>query len=283
MLKRLTFLPAAAFAVSLALPTVSSAEPSADTVVARVNDQEITLGHVIIAFASLPQQYQQVPPEQLYPAIINQLIQQSALEQEHEGDLPRHVALSLENERRSLLAGEKIENIMRDAVSDADIQAEYDSRYSDGVGGTEYNASHILVETQEEAAAIREEVIGGADFAKTAEEKSTGPSGPNGGSLGWFGEGAMVPEFEAAVVALEAGDVSEPVQTQFGWHVIKLNETRQADAPPLEEVQVEIATELRQKAVEKRIEELTNAANVERPEVEGFDPQMITDLEMIRN
>lgn len=283
MLKGLTILPALALVGALALPQAAVAAPDADTVVARVDGTDITLGHMIIAYATLPQQYKQVPPAQLYPAILDQLIQQVALQHAFEGEVPKHVALSLENEERSLIAAAEIENVMASAASESDLRAAYDEKYADGFGGDEFNASHILVATEEEATALKTALTGGADFAEMAKEKSTGPSGPNGGELGWFGLGAMVPEFEAAVVGMQPGDVSDPVQTQFGWHVIKLNEARKAEAPSFEEAQGELANELRQKAVEERILELTAAAEVERPEIEGLDASVLLNLDMVQN
>ena len=205
MPKGLTFLPSLALAAFLSLPVAVSAAPDADTVVARVNDQELTLGHMIIARATLPQQYQQLPAEVLYNAILDQLIQQSALEQSRTTGVPRHIELSLENERRSLLAAEVIEQIMGGAAGESDVQTAYDAKYADGFGADEYQAAHILVETEDEAKAIKVALDGGADFAATAKEKSTGPSGPGGGDLGWFGTGSMVPEFETAVVSLQPG------------------------------------------------------------------------------
>ena len=283
MLKGRNFLSALTISAAMAMPLAAFAEPDAETVVARVNGQDITIGHMIIARATLPQQYQQLPANVLYNAILDQLIQQSALEQAQTGEMPRHIKLSLENERRALIAAEEVERVMANAIQEGDVQAAYDAQYADGFGGDEFNASHILVASQEEADTIKADLDGGADFAETAKEKSTGPSGPNGGSLGWFGLGAMVPEFETAVVALEAGQVSEPVQTQFGWHVIKLNEKRKAAAPAFEEVQGTIARELREKAVENRVEELVSNADVERLEVEGLDPAILGDLGLVRN
>lgn len=281
MPKGLTFLPALVLAATLALPAMAQ-EPDADTVVARVNGQEIKLGHVMIARASLPQQYQQLPPEVLYDAIIEQLIQQSALQQAFGDEEPNTVKLSLENERRSLLAAEEIEKIMAGAATDDALRAAYDAKYGEGYDAQEYNAAHILVETEEEAKALKAELDGGADFAALAKEKSTGPSGPNGGDLGWFGNGMMVPEFEAAVMGLEPGQVSDPVQTQFGWHVVKLNETRTMEAPDFETVREELAGELRQKAVTARVDALVAAAEVERPEVDGLEPAMIQNLDLLR-
>ena len=154
MPKGLTFLSAFAVSAMLAMQ-LTAAEPDADTVVARVNGEEITLGHMIVARANLPEQYQQLPPEVLYNAILDQLIQQNTLKQSNTDAVPQFVELSLENERRALLAANVIERIMSDSVSEAGVRAAYAEKYADGFGGDEYNASHILVETEEEALAIK--------------------------------------------------------------------------------------------------------------------------------
>lgn len=278
MLKRLTL----SITLTLAGAVAAAAEPDADTVVARVNGTEITLGHMIIAHAILPQQYRELPPNVLYNAILDQLIRQTVLMQSHSGHDPRHVRLSLENERRSLLAAEEVEAVMQKAATPEEVRAFYDEKYADGFGGDEFNAAHILVDTEEEAIAIRAEIEAGADFAETAKKKSTGPSGPNGGALGWFGVGRMVPEFEAAVTTMEAGQVSDPVKTKFGWHLIKLNERRKSDAPAFEEIEGQLLQEMRQKAVENRIESLVRDAQVERPDIEGLNPEALRDLNLVR-
>jgi len=283
MRKGLTFVMALALTGALALPTQAQDTPSPETVVATVNGQDITLGHMIIAFTTLPAQYQQLPPDLLFGGILDQLIRQSALAQSFEGEPSLAARLSVENEERSLMAGEAVEAVMANAVDDAAIQALYNERYANGVGGEEYNASHILLETEEDALAAIAEIEGGAEFEDVARESSTGPSGPGGGSLGWFGPGQMVPDFEAAVIALEPGTISAPVQTQFGWHVILLNETRIQNAPPLEEVRAEISQELRQSAVEAHIEELVDAADIATPDVSTIDPATISNLDLLRN
>ncbi|UTS82311.1 peptidylprolyl isomerase [Phaeobacter piscinae] len=283
MRKGLTYLSGLALAAALTLPMSATAEPHANTVVATVNGEEITIGHMIIARATLPQQYQQLPDDVLYDAILDQLIQQTSLKQELNGEVPKYVALSLENEARSLLAADVIEKVMENAASDEDLRSAYDEKYTDGTGGDEFNASHILVETEEDAAEIRAELDAGADFATLARERSTGPSGPNGGELGWFGKGRMVPEFEEAVLVMGAGDVSAPVQTQFGWHVIKLNDRRTSAAPTFDEVREELAAQMRQDAVEERVLSLTTAATIERPEIEDLDPSILKNLDLVRN
>ena len=278
MQKPLTFLAPLAFLAAFSLPAAAQDATPADpsTVVATVGDTEITVGHMIVAWASLPEQYQGLPDDVLFQGILDQLVQQTALQQQFSGDLPSRISLQLENEQRSLVAGEAINGIMESPLAEADVLAAYAEEYSNSEQSTEFNASHILVETEEEALAIVEELKEGADFATVAREKSTGPSGPNGGQLGWFG--AMVPEFEAAVVAMEPGAVSAPVKTQFGWHVITLNETRVQEAPKLEDVRAELEMQIRQIRAQAKIEEVTAAAQVDRSGAEGIAPSVIKQV-----
>lgn len=282
MPKGFTFLPSLALAAVMALPLAAEPQLDADTVVARVNGDEITLGHLILARAALPPQYQQVEDAALYDAILEQLIQQNLLRQSLEGGTPKHIQLTLENEERSLLAAQVIDTLTGEALSEGALQAAYDTKYADFTGGDEFDASHILVESKDEAKALKVELDEGADFAEMAKEKSTGPSGPNGGALGWFGPGQMVPPFEAAVVALEPGQVSEPVQTQFGWHLIILNDKRKAEAPELDAVRQELSAEIQRDVIGARVVELTEAAQIERPEIEGLKPEILRQLDLVQ-
>ncbi|WP_170361177.1 peptidylprolyl isomerase [Ruegeria arenilitoris] len=281
MPKGLTFLPSLALAAMMALPVAAETEPSADTVVARVNGDEITLGHVIATAAGLPPQYQQLEDEVLYQFIVEQLIQQQLLSQEQD-ELTRLNALMLTNEERSLKAVQTVNQITDAQVTDDAIQAAYDAQFADFQGEDEFNASHILVATEDEAKEIKAQLDDGADFAELAKEKSTGPSGPNGGALGWFGKGQMVPEFEQAVIGLEKGQVSDPVQTQFGWHVVVLNDKRKSEAPEFAAVRDELAQSVRQEAIQAKIDELTQAGSVERPEVEGLTPDVVRKLDLVQ-
>lgn len=281
MLKGFTFLPAMALVALMVQPVAAESEPGADTVVARVNGDEITLGHMILARATLPQQYQQLPDQVLYDAILDQLVQQSLLKQE-QANVPMQVELALENEKRSLLAAETINELMIAATTEEAVQAAYDAKYADGFGGDEFNASHILVATEVEAKAIKESLDGGADFAATAKEKSTGPSGPSGGELGWFGAGAMVPEFEQAVMSLDKGQISDPVKTQFGWHIVILNDKRKSEAPQLDQVREELSVQIQQDAVDNHVAELTKKADIERPVIDGLSPEMLRQIELVQ-
>ena len=121
----------------------------------------------------------------------------------------------------------------------------------------------------------------GSDFAEVAKTSSTGPSGPSGGALGWFTAGQMVPEFQDAVEGMEAGEVAGPVQTQFGWHLIKLNETRIAETPTLDEVRDQIRSELEAQAIEDHVTALTEAAEIERPDISGVDPSVLQQLDLL--
>lgn len=284
MQKHLNFVAGSLLAALVATSAIAQDDtdaPTAATVVATVNGQDITLGHIIAARATLPDEYQSIPAETLYQGILDQLIQQTALSQSFTSDLPPRVTLLLENEERSLRAGEAIEEQLAGTVTDEDIQSAYDAQYGSIDPQEEFNASHILVETEEIAQAIKEKIDGGADFGATAREESTGPSGPNGGNLGWFGTGMMVPEFEAAVIALSPGEVSDPVQTQFGWHVIILNETRKAAIPALDDVRDQITADLRSAEIARIIEESTASAEILVPEGLELDPALSAQTELL--
>jgi peptidyl-prolyl cis-trans isomerase C len=283
MTNLITKMSAGAFALMLALPVQAQDTLTADSVVATVNGTEITLGHMLMVRASLPDQYQQLPDDVLWDGIMDQIVQQTVLSQQDSGEETRRIKLALENERRALLAAQVIEGIVGDAITDEAVQAMYDETYLQGEQSEEYNASHILVETEEEAAAIVAELNGGADFAEVARAKSTGPSGPNGGQLGWFGAGMMVPEFQTAVEELEVGAISGPVQTQFGWHVIILNEKRTKEAPALEAVRGEIENQLSQQAVTQKIDELTDAATVTRTAKEEVDTSVLSNIGLLED
>jgi peptidyl-prolyl cis-trans isomerase C len=285
MLIRTSIFSAMALAAGLlgTAPAVAQDAPDPETVVATVDGTDITLGHMIALRSSLPQQYAQLPPDVLFTGILEQLVQQTLLMQDFEGDLSQQGELIIENERRAVIAGEVISNVMGGDLDAEAVQAAYEAKYGDADDETEYNAAHILVETEDEAKALIEDLEGGADFATLAKENSVGPSAANGGDLGWFGAGTMVETFFNAVTELEAGEVSEPVQTDFGWHVIKLNETRMKDQPSIDEVRAELEEELRQAAFETYVQSLEAEAEVERPDTSGIDPSAINDMTLLED
>ncbi len=279
MLKHVTFLGATA--VAAALSTGAAAQDvTAETVVATVGDTEITMGEIIIARTQLPPQYAQFPADVLFDGLVDQLIQQQLLADEA-GETSARIEYTLNNERRALMAADVITDIAENSVTDADVQAAYDARFENAEEVQEFNAAHLLVETQEEADAAKARIDDGAAFADVARDVSTGPTGPNGGNLGWFGAGAMVPEFEQAVTALEVGGVTEPFETQFGWHVATLLDTRIQPRPTVEDLRPQIAQELQEAAITARLEELAAAQTVTKPEPGEFDPGLIDAIELL--
>ncbi len=262
-------------------PAAAESKPAtADTVVATVDGIDITVGNMIVLRSRLPEQYQKLPDDVLFKGILEQLIQQTALAESVPEPLSKKDEIAIENDRRAYLAGSAVDAVAGAAVTDEALQKAYDAKYASAEPAKEYNASHILVATEDEAKAIKAELDQGGDFAKLAEEKSSDGSAASGGSLGWFGSGMMVKPFEDAVVALEPGKVSDPIQTQFGWHIIKLNETRMSAAPALDTVRDELAADIQQKAVEAKIADLTASAKIERSS-DGIDPAVLHDQALL--
>ena len=261
---------ASAALLCAALPLAALAEAH-DTVIATVNGTDITGADLRAAAAALPQQYQALPPEQLLEGLVEQLVRQQAVI-DADGEETPEIAAQVDALRRNLVAQAAVEAHLADAVSEEEIETAYAALVEGFEPRPEFRASHILVETEEEAQALVAELEGGADFAEAARSRSMDPgSGARGGDLGWFGEGRMVPEFEAAVKALEPGATSAPVQSQFGWHVIRLEETRESSPPAIEEVRGSIEETLRAGAVQSYVDGVLAEAEVTRTPVGEID------------
>ena len=256
------------------------AAPTADRVIATVDGTEITLGHMIVLRDALPAQYQSLPDDVLFQGILDQLIQQTLLSKAVEPEMGKRDVLALENARRAYLADGAVARALAQAVTPQAMQALYEMRFANAIPGTEFNAAHIIVATQAEAAEIRTQLDAGADFAEMARTKSTDGAAANGGDLGWFGPGMMVKEFEDAVVAMKPGEIAGPLQTQFGWHLVKLNDTRPTAALTFETVRPELEAELQQQAVDTRVAELTAAATITRDDA-GIDPTILRDAALL--
>lgn len=269
-------------ACSVAVPALAQDDaPTADTVVATVNGTDITLGELIILREKLPAQYQALPDDMLFKGLIDQAIQQTALEQSVADSKSKRDEIWMRTDQRSYLAGKALQAVVQAAVTDAALQAAYDEKYTNAPAAKEYSAQHILVDSEEKAKELKGQIDGGADFAELAKSNSTDTgSAVNGGDLGWFGVGMMVKPFEDAVIAAAPGTVVGPVQTDFGWHLIKLNEVRDATKPTIDEVREELAAELEQKAVEAHVTELTGKAEITRPG-EGLDPALLRDATLL--
>jgi peptidyl-prolyl cis-trans isomerase C len=173
------------------------------------------------------------------------------------------VAATLNQLERSTMAGAAIKSFMEsNEISDEAAQQFYDEQV--GVPGKEYKARHILVETEDEAKNVISMLDSGRDFSELAKEKSTGPSGPSGGELGWFGAGQMVKPFADAAAAMEKGTYSKtPVQTEFGWHVIMLDDVRDSTPPPFEDVKDRLKMLMANQSLQEHINTLREAAKIE--------------------
>ncbi|WP_397541543.1 peptidylprolyl isomerase [Roseovarius salis] len=275
---------AAAAVVALAGAPVARAEdnaPDPDRVLATVDGEQITLAHVIEVRADLPQQYDQFPPQMLFRGILDQLIQQTLLMQSFDGELSRRSEVRLENDRRAVYANEVVAALSEGGIDEAELREAYEAQYPPVADELEYRAAHILVESEEEAQALVAELANGAEFAALAREESTGPSASVGGDLGWFGDGDMVAAFFDAVTGLEPGEVSGPVQTDFGWHVIKLNETREKQRPAFETVRPELEDQLRQQLIESHVNGLAETAEIDRSGSEDIDPAVIDEIQLL--
>lgn len=279
MTKHAGFWSVLALATALAGPALAEGE-TADTVVATVNGTKITLGQMIALKESLPPEYQGLPDDVLFKGIYDQLIQQEVLAQSVTQFSPRATAM-MENDKRGFVSGLAIEAIVKDAVTDEALQKAYDEKFKDAKPQTEYHAAHILVATEEEANKLKADLAGGADFAELAKANSTDTgSGAQGGDLGWFGLGMMVKPFEDAVVGAKIGEVTGPVKTDFGYHLILVSETRIAEKPSLDQMRDELAQGVEDAAIKAKIDDLTKGATVTR-EGEGLDPSILKNTKLI--
>lgn len=274
-----TIMLGTAIAIGVSAGALAEETVTADTSLATVNGTEITIGHVIALRGRLPQQYQELPDDVLLNGIVEQLIQHTVLMDAIKDTLDKRTKLGVENESRAFLATEMLSRISERDVTPEEIQAAYDEKYDGAIPDSEYDAAHILVKTREEAVALIAQLEDGADFAALAKEHSTGPSGPSGGALGWFGKGQMVKPFEDAVLELAVGEVSPPVETRFGWHVVKLNDMRNVAIPTLDEIRNELIAEIQAASVEAEINRLMENSDITRHEVD-IDPSIIRDVSL---
>ena len=266
--------------VAFAAPVAAQ---DAATVVARVGTSEITLGHVIALRGQLPAQFAQVPDATLFPAIVEQLIEQELLAQSLSGELARRQQMMLDNETRSFLANAALLAAVEQAVTEETIAAAYEAFTAEFAAGepvTEYHAAHILVTSEEDLAQVTAALEEGRPFADVAREFSIDGSAQGGGDLGWFPAGVMIPDFQAAVEALEPGQISEPIQTRFGFHVINLLETRNAGAPTLEEVRDDLVQGIQRETTRALIAQLREGAAAENLS-QGLDPALLSRADLL--
>jgi peptidyl-prolyl cis-trans isomerase C len=241
--------------------------PSFAQNVATVNGKPIPAAKVDQVVKQVVAQGKATDSPQLREAIKRDLIGREVLIQEADkqgiGARPE-VKNQIENARQSIIINAMLADyIKKHPVTDAEIKAEYD-KFKGQVGDKEYHARHILVGTEDEAKAIIAKLKGGAKFEDLAKQSKDPGSAQNGGDLDWASPANFVPEFSKAMTSLGKGQITEtPVKTQFGYHVIKLEDTRAAKIPPLEEVKPQVAEQLQQRKLAAFREELMKKAKIQ--------------------
>ncbi|NBB81817.1 MAG: peptidylprolyl isomerase [Alphaproteobacteria bacterium] len=259
---------AAALALGLAAGPVLAQDEgeTEDRVVATVNGDPIYESDVDRAITQLPQQVRQMPREALIPALANQLaVGRLITEQGYEAGLDEDpvVIERVEEAEETIVQEVWLDRAVQDRISEEAIDEAYQDFLAENPPTEQVKARHILLETEEEAQAVIDELDGGAEFAALAEERSIGPSAENGGDLGWFAQGDMVAPFGEAAFALEPGSYTDtPVETQFGWHVILAEDTRSQEPPGLEEVRGQLEQQLTRSIVQEIVAELEADAEI---------------------
>jgi peptidyl-prolyl cis-trans isomerase C len=228
--------------------------------VGTVNGKHIWLDQVLRAAERLPEEFQRAPLENYYSQLVADIIDSQLAASAARGEdyhQKQDVAAAMQMAANRALAESWLGEKVRAEITEDAVQNAYDKYVADTASRQQVTAAHILVETEDDAKEVITALNGGADFATLAKEKSTGPSGPNGGALGTFGRGQMVPAFEAAAFALDAGTYSQtPVQTQFGWHVIKVDAKEITPAPDLDAMRPQLTNNLSTQALARVLEEL---------------------------
>jgi peptidyl-prolyl cis-trans isomerase C len=247
--------------------TAMVALPSFAQNVATVNGKPIPAAKVDQVVKQVVAQGKATDSPQLREAIKKDLIGREVLIQEADkqgiGTRPE-VKNAIDNARQSIIINAMLADyIKKNPVKDADITAEY-NKYKAQVGDKEYHARHILVGTEDEAKAIIAKLKGGAKFDELAKQSKDPGSAQNGGDLDWANPASFVPEFSKAMTSLQKGAITEtPVKTQYGYHVIKLDDTRAAKIPPLEEVKQQVAEQLQQRKLAAFREQLMAKAKIQ--------------------
>lgn len=270
----------AAVGLTLLAAPVWAQQPATDEdpVVAVVDGEPIQRSELDEVARGLPEQFRQMPMQMLYGVLLDRVIDFRLLSNEAErvgvGDEPA-VEEALARARADVLRDALVEQKVAEGTTEERLRELYEGlRQSEDFAKEEVHARHILLESEEEAQAVIEELQGGADFAALAQERSTGPSAPSGGDLGYFQRGQMVPEFGEAAFALEPGAITtEPVQTQFGWHVIKVLDRRTAE-PTFAESEPQLRQDLAREIVTALVADLREDAEIERFNIDGTPLEM---------
>jgi peptidyl-prolyl cis-trans isomerase C len=255
----------AAFFVALAC-CAAPAAAAPETPVAKVNGQDITEAEVKFAEGEIGQELAGVPDENRRRVLVEYLVEAHLMAAAAEkADLAKgdEFETRLKYYRLRALRDAYFEKQVRDLVPEGDARAVYDERVKSLPAQEEVRASHILVKTQDEAKKVADELKGGGDFGELAKKYSQDRGGASGGDLGYFTRGQMVKEFEDAAFAMEKGKLSDPIETQFGWHILKVDDKRNRQPPSFEDVKDQITSSLVQTKLRGSVQELRSGANIE--------------------
>jgi peptidyl-prolyl cis-trans isomerase C len=263
------------YGVNLTKPAL--AQKYQQIVVATVDGAEIQLDEILDLIEQLPPEYQNEPLtnyyDQMVDRVINGRLAAKAAEKSALSDDPE-VIEDMRVAAQKVLADYWLRAEIAKSLTKEAIDKAYDAYVSDTASRKEVKASHILVADEQTAVSAIQKLEEGADFAELAREISTGPSGPNGGDLGYFGRGAMVPVFEQAAFALDVGSfTSAPVQSQFGWHVIKLLDKRIAEAPSIEEMSPQLEQNITNLSFARLVETLRADAKIQKKSLSDIEEE----------
>jgi peptidyl-prolyl cis-trans isomerase C len=247
--------------------------PLGNPVVARVDGVELHLSDVQAAQQTLPPQAQKLPLEQIYPMLLDRLVDGALITEagrkEHLEQDP-DVQSRLKRYEDRLIQEAYLNRAIKQAETDDSLKTRYQKLLKEKPAQEEVHARHILVGSEEEAKSIIAQLDKGADFTALAKKHSTDPSAQDGGDLGYFGHDDMVKEFADAAFALPVGQYTKtPVKTEFGWHVIKVEDRRTGKPPSFEEAQDQLRQDLARDIIEAKLQELRGAAKIEEFGLDG--------------
>jgi peptidyl-prolyl cis-trans isomerase C len=248
--------------------------PPADPVLARVDGLEIRQSDLDAEVRRLPEELRTVPAQTLQPLLLDQMITQKALVAaaramglDRDAEVQARIRRAEEETLQQALLLREVQPLLTEEA----LRARFDRENAARPAEEEIRARHILVPTEQEArAALAEVRRPGADFAEVARRRSTGPGSREGGDLGYFKRGDMIPEFEAVAFTLQPGQIAaNPVRTQFGWHVIKVEDRRPVPAPSFDEAREQLRQQAFEEGVNGAVERIRSAARVERMDAAG--------------
>jgi peptidyl-prolyl cis-trans isomerase C len=251
----------------------SNPVPPDNTVVARVDGTELHLSDVEAAQQSLPPQAQKLPLDQIYPILLDRMVDGmlviEAGRKDHLDQDP-DVQRRLKRLEDRLIQEAYLSRVVKNAENEDRLKARYETFAKEKAGHDEVHARHILVKTEAEAKSAISELDKGGDFAALAKKYSTDPGADSGGDLGYFGRGDMVKEFTDAAFSLPAGQYTKtPIKTEFGWHVIKVEDHRVGTAPSFEQARQEVSQLVAHDVVDAKLKELRAAAKIETFGLDG--------------